>query len=222
MEIGVFSFCVRFIIESYICHPSVFVCTQLFHGLGSTLFWVACISHAKNIASKEVFVTTFAVVTGVYHGLAGLVGNMAGGLIYHEYGGRTLFMSLSIMSGVWTIVMVMYYQGSKWFTRRRRNAQISSDHEMPMRSTVATLEREEHTEWQDYFIFLYSIRNSWRTFVDFRRSTGNRTLKNFCFSFFCLIKKSKSFCRLQSHGWNWEWYLGPDGDRGDSSPPKHT
>ena len=119
MEIGVFSFCIRFVVDSYIRTPTLFLVTQLLHGLGYGLFWAACVAHTKEIASEEIFVTVFTIVTGVYHGLAGFIGNMLGGLVYHEYNGRVLFMCLGALSAVWTVVLCVYHHGQRWFNINR-------------------------------------------------------------------------------------------------------
>ena len=119
MEISVFSFCIRFVANSYIRTPALFLVTQLLHGFGYGLFWAACVAHTKKLASEEIFVTVFTIVTGVYYGLGGLIGNMLGGLVYHEYNGRVLFMFLGALSAVWTVVLCVYHHGQHWFNINR-------------------------------------------------------------------------------------------------------
>ena len=65
--------------------------------------------------------TTFTVVSGLYYGFGGLLGNMLGGFVYHSFGGEVLFEAMGVASGVWVLVMIFYFHGFKWCSRKRDN-----------------------------------------------------------------------------------------------------
>ena len=121
MEVGLFSFCVRFITVSYIRNSALFMCTQLLHAFGYGLFWAAVIEHTKTIAREEIYMTTFTLVSGLYYGFGGLAGNMLAGFIYHRFSGEVLFLGMGVACGVWVVMMVLYFQGVKWICRQHAN-----------------------------------------------------------------------------------------------------
>ena len=121
MEVGIFSFCVRFIAYAYIKNIALFMCTQLLHAFGYSLFFAAVVEHTKMVARDEIYMTTFTLVSGLYYGFGGLVGNMLGGFIYHHFSAQVLFLSMGVACGVWVVYMFVYFHGIVWVSKRRGN-----------------------------------------------------------------------------------------------------
>ena len=117
IEIAMLSYFVRFLLVSYLQNPWFVIPTQLFHCLGFALFWSAAIEHTQEISPKEIYVTMYSVLSSVYYGFGGVVGNIVGGVVYTHYGGRMLFRTTGVLCGVWTAVMLVYYQGRECWTR---------------------------------------------------------------------------------------------------------
>ena len=129
LEISIFSYVVRFAINSYAKHPSVILFTQTLHCLGFSLFWSAAIKYTRKIASQETYITTFAVVNSAYFGLGGLLANLLGGAVYSRFGSDGLFRGMSIFSFLWVLVMVFVFQGRTWLDRRQESKPLRQNHE---------------------------------------------------------------------------------------------
>ena len=111
IEIAAFSYCIRYIAISYIINPWLVLPTQVLHSIGFSLYYAAVVAHTQRIAPKEIYVTMFTIVSGVYIGIGGMVANMLGGAIYGRYGGDVLFRGMGVLCGIWTVVMLISNNG---------------------------------------------------------------------------------------------------------------
>ena len=114
IEIAAFSYCIRYIAISYIINPWLVLPTQVLHGFGFSLFYAAVVLHTRRIAPKEIYVTMFTVVSSAYFGIGGMVANMLGGVIYGKYGGDILFRGMGVLCGIWTVLMLISYNGMNY------------------------------------------------------------------------------------------------------------
>ena len=82
MELAVFSWSVRHMINSYIVNPWLVLPSNLLHAFSFPLFWAAAIGHTKKIAPVEIYFTVFSVFNSMYYGAGGISANYLGGLVY--------------------------------------------------------------------------------------------------------------------------------------------
>ena len=85
----------------------------------------------RTIAREEIYMTTFSLVSGMYYGFGGLIGDMLGGFIYHRFSGEILFLGMGVFCGGWVVLMILYFHARVWLCKLCRNtAQVapSSSH----------------------------------------------------------------------------------------------
>lgn len=118
LTIGIFSFCPRYILISYCANKWLMLPIQLFHGFGMSLAWAAQVEHAYNIFPKEVTTGALGLIASINFIISSVVTNIAGGSLYYRYGGRSLFRGAAILSGVWSVVMCVYF-GVKYMSKKK-------------------------------------------------------------------------------------------------------
>jgi len=125
--IGTASYAVRFLImsRSDVYFP-MFVSVQCLSSLGFALSWAAMMEHLHNISTKEISLTMNAIMMTLYFSLSNLAANMIGGRVYQIYGGRKLFLVVSILCSFWTLLMIVDYGGKKMRRYLRKRADTSS------------------------------------------------------------------------------------------------
>lgn len=120
--IATFSYCLRFLLMSFVEEPYLILPIQLFQFFGFAIFWAAAVEYTNKISPIKISVTMFTIVTSVYYSLGNIVGNIVGGVIYDEYGGRWLFRASSINCGFMTGLIILYF-----FLYEKRSTHSSID-----------------------------------------------------------------------------------------------
>ena len=103
-----FSYFVRLIPVSYMSNQWLVLPTQILNALSFALFWTSAMEYTQEMAPQQMYVTMFSIVNSLYFNVAGLLGYLGGGVFYHAYGGRVLFLTCGVVSGVWLVVMLFY------------------------------------------------------------------------------------------------------------------
>ena len=122
MIIGTFSYVLRFFAMAVTDRLWVFALVQTLHGLGFALAWSAMMEHTHKIAPKDIIVTVFGVLSGIYFSVSPFVVGVAGGWFYNDLGGQLLFKCTSGLMGLWTLFMLVYHGGK--FLRKRQIARL--------------------------------------------------------------------------------------------------
>ena len=120
--IGTFSYFIRFLSMSYVSSFWIIVLLQMLHGIGFALSWAAMMEYTHKISPKDIVVTMFGILSGIFFSLSAIVSNMVGGVVYETYSGRILFRWGAVICGVWTGLMIIYY-GKKYMKYRRLTIQ---------------------------------------------------------------------------------------------------
>ena len=115
--IGTFSYVIRFLSMSYVSTFWIIVLLQMLHGIGFALSWAAMMEYTHKISPKDIVVTMFGILSGIFFSLSAMVSNMLGGIVYETYSGRILFRWVAVICGVWTGLMIIYY-GAKYLKNR--------------------------------------------------------------------------------------------------------
>lgn len=106
--VGLFAYFARFALMSYATNIWVVIASQILHGIGFCLSFVAMMEYIHKISPKEVNMTMNAILQAVHFGFSAFVANVLGGRIYEHYGGRMLFRVMAIMSIAWAFVLLLY------------------------------------------------------------------------------------------------------------------
>ena len=110
ITLGVFSYFIRFLFFSYIENPILIFPVQTLHSFGYALFWTAVVDHAKNISDQEILTSAVGVMKSSLM-LGRVISALLGGVLYQNYGGRILFRGASILYGIFTLIILLYYYG---------------------------------------------------------------------------------------------------------------
>ena len=100
LVLGVMMYVVRAMALSYVNVPWMILVTQLFHGLTFSAMWVAGVSYADEIAPPGLGATAQGLLSSVFMGIATAVGAFAGGVLYQDFGGASMYRTMSISVAV--------------------------------------------------------------------------------------------------------------------------
>lgn len=117
MTLGIFSYFVRFLIMSHTTQLWLMLLVQTLHAFGFALTWAAMMEYLHQNTPKEILLTMFLIFQSTHFGVAALLANIVGGIMYQDYGGQMLFMGKGIICGVWSFLMLIYY-GRKYLKQR--------------------------------------------------------------------------------------------------------
>ena len=106
---AVFSFCLRFLLFSFINNYWLAIPIQLLHSIGFALFWIAAVEYTNEAAPKNNAATVFNIVISLYYCFAGVISNVGGGVLYQHVGGRFFFQIMGIVSGIWGMTLLLFY-----------------------------------------------------------------------------------------------------------------
>ncbi|KKI89796.1 hypothetical protein WQ54_23995 [Bacillus sp. SA1-12] len=121
--IAAFVYTLRWIIYSQADSPSVLIISQLLHSLTFPLLLVASLQYILNIVPSEFRATGQAAFSVTFGGIAGIIGNAAGGYIFEKLGSHTTYGVGSIFALIGTFAAIATYVIDK---RSHKNAVISS------------------------------------------------------------------------------------------------
>lgn len=93
---GTMMYVLRALALSYVNVPWMVLVTQLFHGLTFSAMWVAGVSYAHEIAPPGLGATAQGLLSSVFMGIASAVGAFLGGVLYQDFGGATMYRTMSI------------------------------------------------------------------------------------------------------------------------------
>ena len=89
---------VRLFLYSVITVPELVLLPQLLHGVTFSLFLVAGVTYAQEIAAPGMGATAQSMFTGTNMGLGGIVGALLGGLLYQAIGIRPMYLAASFIT----------------------------------------------------------------------------------------------------------------------------
>ena len=113
---SIFTNTIRFVILAFITNPWLVLPVQLLHSTGWALFYAAMIHIAHRISPPEIATTMFGIVTGASIG-SNLLANLAGGFVYENYGGKTLFLVFAAITFIWGVISGFYFLAGKFLTK---------------------------------------------------------------------------------------------------------
>jgi len=112
---GATSYVVRFLLVSFLDNVWLILATSVLHIFCFAIYWTAALEKVSSLCSKEVCTTILGFHNAIYFGLGSLLGNVIGGHVYHEFGGRWLYRGAAGVCLLWVLVVF-----PKFVLERRR------------------------------------------------------------------------------------------------------
>jgi len=106
--IGLFSYSLRYCLYSFAPNVWLIICLQSLHMFGFGLFWSAAVEHTRRLSTEYTLTTMFMILNVCHTPVGNLIGNMIGGYLYEQHGGRRFFLGIAILLGSWGFLMLMY------------------------------------------------------------------------------------------------------------------
>ena len=120
MVVSLLAACVRLLIISMDIPFEVFLAVHLLQGFTFALFYSALMEHVQDISPPDINMTMSNITLSIFFYIGSLVGNIGGSEVYEEYGGKKLFLGMSLVCGVWAVLMFVFYIRPKIVRRRQQ------------------------------------------------------------------------------------------------------
>jgi predicted MFS family arabinose efflux permease len=91
---------VRLFLYSVISNPVLALAVQVMHGATFSLFLVAAVNYAKELAPPGMGATAQAVLTSTNMGAGGIIGALLGGVLYDRMGIQPMFLTAAVLLAV--------------------------------------------------------------------------------------------------------------------------
>ncbi|AIQ23601.1 MULTISPECIES: MFS transporter [Paenibacillus] len=111
---GAFYF-LRFFISAWILDPHLLAYLQILQILTFPVFYSAAIQYLYSIVPVEWRATGQTVLALLFFGVSGILASYAGGALYEAFGGKVLYLTISVMSFIGMLFGLILYRiyGSK-------------------------------------------------------------------------------------------------------------
>jgi len=109
MVIGMFSHCIRHLVMSYTRTYWLMLSIQCLHCLDFALMLCAMMEYIHDSSPTEIKMTMTLIFRTIKYSVGTFLVNVLGGLVYQNFGGRTLFRWNGILCGVWGLFLCVYY-----------------------------------------------------------------------------------------------------------------
>jgi PPP family 3-phenylpropionic acid transporter len=111
---GAFYF-LRFFISAWISDPHLLAYLQILQILTFPVFYSAAIQYLYSIVPVEWRATGQTVLALLFFGVSGILASYAGGALYEAFGGKVLYLTISVMSFIGMLFGLILYRiyGSK-------------------------------------------------------------------------------------------------------------
>ena len=98
----------RFMIYGYAKEAYVVVIGTFISGFCYGAFVVSAMQHTESITPLELKTSMFGLVNGILLGLATMLANVCGGILYQKWGGQQMYRAAGIAAAIWSILMFVY------------------------------------------------------------------------------------------------------------------
>lgn len=106
---GAFYF-IRFFISAWITDPNWMAYIQLLQLLTFPVFYTAAIQYLYSIVPVEWRATGQTVLALLFFGVSGILASFAGGALYQAFGGKTMYLTISVMSFIGMLFGFVLYR----------------------------------------------------------------------------------------------------------------
>lgn len=93
---------------SFATTPWVVLPLSILKGVSGALCWAALIEETWKIFPKEISNIAIGILIGFHRTIALIITNVFGGIVFHKFGGSTLFRSVAIINCLWCVVLIIY------------------------------------------------------------------------------------------------------------------
>lgn len=106
---GAFYF-IRFFISAWITDPNWLAYIQLLQIFTFPVFYTAAIQYLYSIVPVEWRATGQTVLALLFFGVSGILASFAGGALYQAFGGKAMYLTISVMSFIGMIFGIVLYR----------------------------------------------------------------------------------------------------------------
>ncbi|MWV43167.1 MFS transporter [Paenibacillus sp. HJL G12] len=106
---GAFYF-IRFFISAWITDPNWLAYIQLLQILTFPVFYTAAIQYLYSIVPVEWRATGQTVLALLFFGVSGILASFAGGALYQAFGGKVMYLTISVMSFIGMLFGIVLYR----------------------------------------------------------------------------------------------------------------
>ncbi|WP_136605003.1 MFS transporter [Paenibacillus dokdonensis] len=106
---GAFYF-IRFFISAWITDPDWMAYIQLLQIMTFPVFYTAAIQYLYSIVPVEWRATGQTVLALLFFGVSGILASFAGGALYQAFGGKTMYLTISVMSFIGMLFGFVLYR----------------------------------------------------------------------------------------------------------------
>ncbi|MCJ8014842.1 MFS transporter [Paenibacillus sp. KQZ6P-2] len=106
---GAFYF-IRFFISAWITDPNWLAYIQLLQIFTFPVFYTAAIQYLYSIVPVEWRATGQTVLALLFFGVSGILASFAGGALYQAFGGKTMYLTISVMSFIGMLFGIVLYR----------------------------------------------------------------------------------------------------------------
>lgn len=117
---GAFYF-IRFFISAWITDPNWLAYIQLLQIFTFPVFYTAAIQYLYSIVPVEWRATGQTVLALLFFGVSGILASFAGGALYQAFGGKAMYLTISVMSFIGMIFGIVLYR----IYGRHKSSQVS-------------------------------------------------------------------------------------------------
>ena len=108
LSFSCFAWAVRCFGVAYLTNPFYVLITDLLNGVSYSLYVICALEHVKDTTDVRILTTMTGIVNALHNSVGYAIAGFVAGNVYHVYGGKILFVGISLLSFIWTIVIVCY------------------------------------------------------------------------------------------------------------------
>lgn len=107
--IAAFIYCIRWFLFSVIESPYQLIFLQVLHGLSYGVFYLCSFQFVTKLVPKEFQATGQLLFLSTFFAFSGIIGSLAGGKIFDEFGGDTLYQISGCLALLGSVGLAVYY-----------------------------------------------------------------------------------------------------------------
>lgn len=106
---GMSLYSVRLVVLSFARSPWAVLPLSLMGGVAQSLAWTAMIEKTWMIFPKQITNTAIGILVTFHYTTPSILSNVFGAMLYHHFGGVSLFRVMAAINAVWCLIMFLYY-----------------------------------------------------------------------------------------------------------------
>lgn len=88
--------------------PLILLFLQPLHGITFAILYTAAIHYISKIVPDYLIGTGHLLLANVFFSISGIIGSLVGGIVFEQYGGNVLYLSMGIVIFIGSLCMIPY------------------------------------------------------------------------------------------------------------------